>query len=97
MGVQTQTPPVVARFAQRVSELKLAEWVIWQWEGDELRVWCIVNNADQLHRNMIYNLEWDVTQGVTDIDVEFNLIDRHDRPLEELIQWDRDVFVIRLG
>lgn len=86
MSVQTQTPPVVARFARMALELKPVERIVWQWDGDELKVWCIVNNANQAQRNAIYDLEWDVTQVFKDIDVEFNLIDRRERPLEEVVK-----------
>jgi len=50
-----------------------------------LRMWIIVNNSTEDIRYQIYDKEWEVMQRFPGLGVTFELIDREDRPLEQLV------------
>gem|GEM_PF-1612989 len=50
-----------------------------------LRIWIIVNNSTEDVRYQIYDKEWELMQRFPGLGVTFDLIDREDRPLEQLV------------
>jgi len=50
-----------------------------------LRIWIIVNNSTEDIRYQIYDKEWELMQRFPGLGVTFDLIDREDRPLEQLV------------
>jgi hypothetical protein len=50
-----------------------------------LRIWIIVNNSTEDVRYQIYDKEWELMQRFPGLGVAFDLIDREDRPLEQLV------------
>ena len=50
-----------------------------------LRIWVIVNNSTEDVRYQIYDKEWELMQRFPGLGVAFDLIDREDRPLEQLV------------
>jgi hypothetical protein len=50
-----------------------------------LRIWIIVNNSTEDIRYQIYDKEWQLMQRFPGLGVAFDLIDREDRPLEQLV------------
>jgi hypothetical protein len=57
-----------------------------------LRIWIIVNNSTEDIRYQIYDKEWQLMQRFPGLGVAFDLIDREDRPLEQLVTFqDMDI------
>jgi hypothetical protein len=50
-----------------------------------LTIWVIVNNSTEDIRYQIYNKEWELMQRFPGLGVTFDVIDREDRPLEQLV------------
>jgi len=50
-----------------------------------LRIWIIVNNSTEAVRYQIYDKEWELMQHFPGLGVTFDLIDRENRPLEQLV------------
>jgi len=50
-----------------------------------LMIWVIVNNSTADTRYQIYDKEWELMQRFSGLGVNFHVIDRQDRPLEQLI------------
>ncbi len=50
-----------------------------------LMIWVIVNNSTEDTRYQIYDKEWELMQRFSGLGVNFHVIDRQDRPLEQLI------------
>lgn len=50
-----------------------------------LRIWIIVNNSTEDVRYQIYDKEWELMQRFPGLGVTFDLIDRENRPLEQLV------------
>jgi len=50
-----------------------------------LMIWIIVNNSTEDIRYQIYDKEWKLMQRFPGLGVTFDLIDREDRPLEQLV------------
>ncbi len=50
-----------------------------------LRIWIIVNNSTEDVRYQIYDKEWELMQRFPGLGVAFDLIDREDRLLEQLV------------
>ena len=50
-----------------------------------LRIWLIVNNSTEDVRYQIYDKEWKLMQRFPGLGVTFDLIDRENRPLEQLM------------
>jgi hypothetical protein len=50
-----------------------------------LRIWIIVNNSTEDVRYQIYDKEWELMQRFPGLGVAFDLIDREDQPLEQLV------------
>jgi hypothetical protein len=50
-----------------------------------LKIWIIVNNSTEDVRYQIYDKEWELMQRFPRLGVAFDLIDREDRPLEQLV------------
>jgi len=48
-------------------------------------IWIIVNNSTEDIRYQIYDKEWELMQRFPGLGVSFDLIDREDEPLEQLI------------
>lgn len=98
LRAQPQCPLLVLAFAAMVQPLRVVERVICQ--GDTLRseltIWTIVNHATEAQRYAIYDKQWDVMQVFQGNVVEFNLVDREDSPLEDLMQWSDRAFVVEV-
>lgn len=57
-----------------------------------LRIWIIVNNSTEDVRYQIYGKEWELMQRFPGLGVTFELVDREDRPLEQLVTFqDMDI------
>ena len=57
-----------------------------------LRIWIIVNNSTEDVRYQIYDKEWELMQRFPGLGVTFDLIDREDRLLEQLVTFqDMDI------
>ena len=50
-----------------------------------LTIWTIVNNSTKDVRYQIYDKEWELMQRFPGLGVSFNLIEREDQPLEQLV------------
>ncbi len=50
-----------------------------------LTIWIIVNNSTEDVRYQIYDKEWELMQRFPGLGVTFDLIDRENRPLEQLV------------
>ena len=50
-----------------------------------LMIWVIVNNSTEDMRYQIYDKEWELMQRFPGLGVNFHVIDRQDRPLEQLV------------
>jgi hypothetical protein len=51
----------------------------------DVTIWIIVNNSTEDIRYQIYNKEWELMQHFPGLGVSFDLIDREDEPLEQLV------------
>jgi hypothetical protein len=93
-----QCPLLALAFAAMVQPLKVVERVICQGDASrsELTIWTIVNHATEAQRYAIYDKQWDVMQVFQGSAVEFNLVDREDSPLEDLMQWSDRAFVVEV-
>ena len=91
-------PLFALAFAAMVQPLKVVERVICQGDASrsELTIWTIVNHATEAQRYAIYDKQWDVMQVFQGSAVEFNLVDREDSPLEDLMQWSGRAFVVEV-
>jgi len=50
-----------------------------------LTIWIVVNNSSEDVRYQIYEKEWELMQRFPGLGVTFDLIDREDRPVEQLV------------
>ena len=98
LRTQPECPLLALVFAAMVQSLKVVEKVICQGDASrsELTVWTIVNHATEAQRYAIYDKQWDVMQVFQGSAVEFNLVDREDSPLEDLMQWSDRAFVVEV-
>jgi len=94
----SECPLLALVFAAMVQSLRVVEQVICQGDASrsELTIWTIVNQATAVLRYAIYDKQWDVMQIFRGSAVEFNLVDREDSPLEDLMQWSDRAFVIEV-
>jgi hypothetical protein len=72
-------------FRQMLEGLPTVETLLVRVQDWGLRVWTIVNNSSEEIRCQIYNKEWELMQRFPGLGVTFELIDREDRPLEQLV------------
>lgn len=98
LRTRPQCPLLALAFAAMVQPLKVVERVICQGDASrsELTIWTIVNHATEAQRYAIYDKQWDVMQVFQGSAVEFNLVDREDSPLEDLMQWSDRAFVVEV-
>ena len=98
LRAQPTCPLLALTFAAMVQSLGVVEKVICQGDASrsELTVWTIVNHATEAQRYAIYDKQWDVMQIFRGSAVEFNLVDREDSPLEDLMQWSDRAFVVEV-
>lgn len=87
-------PSVAAVFAFMVKPLGYVENVVVKGKDGKYNIWTIVNNSTLEQRYAIYDRQWEVMQYFKGVKVEFNLIDREDSPLENIITWDDETVVI---
>lgn len=98
LRTQPECPLLALTFAAMVQPLQVVERVICQGDASssELTIWTIVNYATEAQRYAIYDRQWDVMQVFKGSAVEFNLVDREDSPLEDLMQWSDRAFVFEV-
>jgi hypothetical protein len=90
---QKPIPSVV--FAAMLRQYEFVEKVIYWDNKDELSIMTVVNNSTRQQREFIYGRQWDLLQLFNNISVDFNLIDRHDALLDELITVGETAWIIQ--
>lgn len=88
-------PVPAAVFAAMVLPYIFVEKVLCERSNDNLNIWTVVNRSTLEQRYEIYDRQWDLMEQFKGTLVDFNLIDRHDVPLEELISLNEQTWVIR--
>jgi len=71
-------------FRQMLEGVPTVETLLVRVQDWGLRVWTVVNNSSEDIRGQIYRKEWELMQRFPSLGVTFELIDREDRPLEQL-------------
>jgi hypothetical protein len=90
-----QKPIPFVIFAWMLRQYDFVEKVICWDQKDTLAIWTVVNKANRQQRAMIYDSQWDLLQLFNNISVDFNLIDHHDVPLDELITVGETAWIIQ--
>jgi len=72
-------------FRQMLKGVPTVETLLVRVQDWGLGVWTIVNNSAEDIRCQVYNKEWELMQRFPGLGVAFELIDREDRPLEQLV------------
>jgi len=72
-------------FRRMLEGIPSVEKLMARTHGQGLRIWIIVNNSTEEVRYQIYDKEWELMQRFPGLGVTFELIDREDRLLEQLV------------
>lgn len=94
LRAQPRCPLAALIFAAMTLPLDPVERVVCQGEADELSIWTIVNRANESQRYAIYDRQWDLMQIFREQAIDFRLLDREDRPLHHLMEWNDRAFSI---
>ena len=81
-------------FAPMVLAIESVESVVYEKQGDTLKLWIVVNNSQEDQRYAIYDKQWEIMQLFPDILVDFGIMDRYDRPLDTIAQWSSDASIM---
>lgn len=88
------SPFLVLELASKVFSLESVEKVAYERTDEGLRVWTIANNASEAQRYAIYDKQWEAMQDNSNLLVDFQLLDRRDRPLDQLAAFSGNVSII---
>jgi hypothetical protein len=84
-----QEPIAVLFFLALLSEHNIScfEQLLYEDLGNEASVFIVVNNATEEQCDLIYDLQWTIFGKLSNILINFRLIDRLDMPLEKVMNF----------
>ncbi len=88
--------PEVQALWERLAAIPVIEAVMAQRAGNQYAIWTVANRVDEETREFMYWQEWALMEQYPDLDFDFHLLERQERPLETLVTvTDMDVFMRR--